>query len=184
MASFCHRGRGPREGQGAPLRPSGSVLPRLLLGGICEGLVDRGGLHGAAGQALEGAQQRLAVRAGGGLLADGGQLLVVLLHTAVGIDWALLPVTLVLSLVMAGAFTAFHYLLTIAFGRIGLIASLLLLAIQLTATGGLYPIELVASPFRALSPYLPLTYGVAGFFLLFNVVLLGADLVNPIRISQ
>ena len=31
---------------------------------------------------------------------------------------------------------------------------------------------------------LPLTYGVAGFFLLFTVVLLGADIVNPIRISQ
>ncbi len=31
---------------------------------------------------------------------------------------------------------------------------------------------------------LPLTYGVASFFLLFTVVLLGADIVNPIRISQ
>ena len=31
---------------------------------------------------------------------------------------------------------------------------------------------------------LPLTYAVAGFFLLFTVVLLGADIVNPIRISQ
>ena len=30
----------------------------------------------------------------------------------------------------------------------------------------------------------PLTYGVAGFFFLFTVVLLGADIVNPIRISQ
>jgi putative membrane protein len=89
-------------------------------------------------------------------------LLVALLHTAVGLDWALLPATLALSLLMAGAFTAFHYLLTVAFGRTGLIVSLLLLAIQLTATGGLYPIELVASPFRAISPYLPLTYGVQG----------------------
>jgi len=97
-----------------------------------------------------------------GIAAVQALLLVALLHTAVGVDWALLPATLVLSLLMAGAFTAFHYLLTAAFGRIGLIVSLLLLAIQLTATGGLYPIELVASPFRAISPFLPLTYGVQG----------------------
>ena len=87
-------------------------------------------------------------------------LLVALLHTAVGLDWSLLPLTLVLALLMAVSFTAFHYLLTVAFGRTGLVVSLLLLAIQLTATGGLYPLELVATPFQAVSPYFPLTYGV------------------------
>jgi putative membrane protein len=97
-----------------------------------------------------------------GVAAVQALLLVALLHLVVGLDWALLPVTLVFSLVMGGAFTAFHYLLTVAFGRAGLVVSLLLLAIQLTATGGLYPLELVAAPFRAISPYLPLTYGVQG----------------------
>jgi putative membrane protein len=97
-----------------------------------------------------------------GIAAVQAVLLVALLHLAVGLDWALLPATLGFSLLMAAAFTTFHYLLTVALGRTGLIISLLLLAIQLTATGGLYPIELVASPFRAISPYLPLTYGVQG----------------------
>jgi putative membrane protein len=89
-------------------------------------------------------------------------LLVALLHVALHVSWALLPATLGFSLVLALAFTAFHYLLTIAFGRAGLVISLLLLAIQLTSTGGLYPVQVLASPFQAISPFLPLTYGVAG----------------------
>lgn len=89
-------------------------------------------------------------------------LLVALLHLALGVDWSLLPATLGLSLVMAFAFTAFHQLLTIGFGRAGLVISLFLLAVQVTSTGGLYPIEVVATPFQVISPLLPLTYGVSG----------------------
>ncbi|MCU1583677.1 MAG: YhgE/Pip protein [Microbacteriaceae bacterium] len=89
-------------------------------------------------------------------------LLVALLHVALHVSWALLPATLGFSLVLALAFTAFHYLLTIAFGRAGLVISLLLLAIQVTSTGGLYPVQMLAAPFQLISPFLPLTYGVAG----------------------
>jgi putative membrane protein len=89
-------------------------------------------------------------------------LLVLLLHTAVGVSWTLLPATILFSLVMAVAFTAFHYLLTIGLGRAGLVVSIFLLAIQITSTGGLYPIQLLATPFQIVSPLLPLTYGVQG----------------------
>jgi putative membrane protein len=89
-------------------------------------------------------------------------LLVLLLHTAVGVSWAMLPATLLFSLVMAIAFTAFHYLLTIGLGRAGLVVSIFLLAVQITSTGGLYPIQLLAKPFQVISPLLPLTYGVRG----------------------
>jgi putative membrane protein len=89
-------------------------------------------------------------------------LLVVLLHTAVGVSWTLLPATVLFSLVMAIAFTAFHYLLTIGLGRAGLVVSIFLLAVQLTSTGGLYPLQLLAKPFQVISPFLPLTYGVRG----------------------
>jgi putative membrane protein len=89
-------------------------------------------------------------------------LLVLLLHTAVGVSWTLLPATILFSLVMAIAFTAFHYLLTIGLGRGGLVVSLFLLALQITSTGGLYPIQLLAKPFQFISPFLPLTYGVRG----------------------
>ncbi len=89
-------------------------------------------------------------------------LLVALLHLAVGVDWTLLPATAGFSIVMALAFTAFHHLLTLAFGRGGLVVSLLLLAVQVASTGGLYPVEVLASPFQAVSPLLPLTYAVEG----------------------
>jgi len=89
-------------------------------------------------------------------------LLVLLLHLAIGVSWSLVPWTLPFSLLMALSFTAFHCLLTIAFGRAGLVISLFLLAAQITATGGIYPIEVLAEPFQLVSPLLPLTYGVAG----------------------
>lgn len=89
-------------------------------------------------------------------------LLVGLLHIAVGVPWVSLPATFGFALLMALAFTAFHYLLTIGFGRGGLVVSLLFLAVQVTSTGGLYPVQLLAAPFQALSPFLPLTYAVRG----------------------
>ena len=98
-------------------------------------------------------------------------LLVALMHLALKVEWALLPATLGFSLLMALAFTAFHYLLTVAFGRAGLVVSLFLLAIQVTSTGSLYPIELLAAPFQAISPVLPLTYAVSGM----QVIMSGGD---------
>ena len=89
-------------------------------------------------------------------------LLTALVHFAVGVSWAALPATLGFSILMALAFTAFHYLLTIGLGRGGLVVSLFLLAVQITSTGGLYPIQLLSTPFQVISPFLPLTYGVQG----------------------
>jgi putative membrane protein len=89
-------------------------------------------------------------------------LLVALLHFAVGVGWNLLPATLAFSLLTAAAFTAFHYLLTIWLGRAGLVVSLFVLAVQVTSTGGVYPIQLLSAPFQVVSPLLPLTYAVQG----------------------
>jgi putative membrane protein len=89
-------------------------------------------------------------------------LLTVLLHAGLGVNWALLPATLGFSLLMALAFTAFHYLLTIGLGRAGLVVSLFVLAVQVTSTGGIYPVEVLSAPFQAISPFLPLTWAVDG----------------------
>jgi putative membrane protein len=89
-------------------------------------------------------------------------LLVLLMHISIGVSWSLLPATLLFSLLTALSFTAFHHMLTTAFGRAGLVISLFLLAVQLTATGGIYPIEVLSEPFQAISPFLPLTYAVSG----------------------
>lgn len=89
-------------------------------------------------------------------------LTVLVFLTGGNLSWSLLPAVLGFSVLMAIAFTAFHYLLTIGLGRGGLIVSLLLLAVQITSTGGLYPVELLAKPFQLISPFLPLTYGISG----------------------
>src|SRR5690554_3011571 len=89
-------------------------------------------------------------------------VLVALLHFGLGVAWTLLPATLAFAAVMAVAFTAFHQLLVSLFGRAGLVVSLFAIAVQVTATGGLYPIELLSVPFQLVSPLLPLTYAVDG----------------------
>ncbi|MGV8911952.1 MAG: YhgE/Pip family protein [Rhodoglobus sp.] len=95
-------------------------------------------------------------------------LLVLLLHVGVGVDWALAPATAGFALLTALSFAAFHYFLTAALGRGGLVISLFLLAIQLTSTGGVYPIEALAAPFQAVSPFLPLTYAVEGMYVILS----------------
>jgi putative membrane protein len=97
----------------------------------------------------------------GAITAAQALLLVLLLHTAVGISWAYLPATLVFTLLTAAAFTAFHYLLTIGLGRAGLIISLFLLALQIAAVG-VAPLQLLTAPFQAISPFLPLSWAVNG----------------------
>ena len=89
-------------------------------------------------------------------------LLVGLLHGSLGVAWSLLPATLLFSIITALAFTAFHYLLTIGLGRGGLVVSLFALAVQVTSTGGIYPVELLSTPFQVISPFLPLTWAVSG----------------------
>jgi len=100
-------------------------------------------------------------RAGGLALA---QAVVVtgLLHVSLGVSWALVPATLAFALLLALVFTALHYLLTAAFGRVGIVVSIVLLALQLTAVTGLFPAQVVSAPFQALSPLLPLTYAIGG----------------------
>lgn len=94
-------------------------------------------------------------------------LLTLLVHLVSGVDWALLPATLALTSIIALAFTALHAALTLALGRAGLVVSLLLLAVQLVATGGIVPVTALADPFPALSAVLPLTYAVDGLQALF-----------------
>lgn len=104
---------------------------------------------------------RTLARAGLVALAQAVAI-VALLHTALGVDWTLLPQTLAFSALLALVFTAIHAFLSVALGRAGLLVSLVLVALQLAATGGLYPIEIVSGPFQAISPALPLTWAVQG----------------------
>ena len=91
---------------------------------------------------------------------------VLLLHGALGVEWAVLPQTLAFAVLLALAFTAIHAFLTVALGRAGMLVSLVLVALQLAASGGLYPVEVLSGPFQAISPFLPLTWAVQGMQLI------------------
>jgi putative membrane protein len=88
--------------------------------------------------------------------------LVVLLHAGLGVSWSLLPATLAFAVLTALVFVAIHYLLTSAFGRVGIVVSLVLLALQLASAGGLFPVQILTAPFQAIGPFLPLTYAIQG----------------------
>ncbi|NYB52203.1 MAG: YhgE/Pip domain-containing protein [Methanobacteriaceae archaeon] len=52
------------------------------------------------------------------------------------------------------------YSLTSAFGNAGKALSIILLVLQITATGGTFPVELLPPFFQNIHPYLPLTYAI------------------------
>lgn len=89
-------------------------------------------------------------------------LVVSLLHTVLGVSWETLPATLSFAMLMALAFAAIHQFLTVAFGRVGIVISLLLVIVQLTSAGGIYPVEILAVPYQIITPFLPLTWAVQG----------------------
>lgn len=88
--------------------------------------------------------------------------LVLLLHAGLGVSWSLLPASLSFAALLALVFVALHYLLTLALGRVGIVISLVLLALQLATAGGLFPIQILSAPFQAISPFLPMTYAIRG----------------------
>ncbi|WP_033822035.1 YhgE/Pip domain-containing protein [Kitasatospora sp. MBT63] len=70
--------------------------------------------------------------------------------------------TVALLAVGAGAFVAVDHCLRTAFGTVGDVLSLVLLILQLTASGGLYPMQTTPAFFQAIHPLLPMTYLVDG----------------------
>lgn len=88
--------------------------------------------------------------------------LVALLHTVLGVSWAMLPATLSFAILLALVFASIHHLLSVLLGRVGVVVSIILLALQLPTVGGLFPVQLLSAPFQAISPLLPLTYAVQG----------------------
>ena len=75
------------------------------------------------------------------------------LHTAGTIGFCLLTIL---------AFSAMTHLLKLAFGAAGSLLIVVLLMLQLTSAGGLYPTETTPGFFQALHPLLPMTYVVDG----------------------
>jgi putative membrane protein len=116
----------------------------------------------------------LAARAGSWLVALAAWLPVLamgaggalLLFTVVDLFLGLDPVdpagTIGLMLLGVAAFSAIVHVLRLAFGAVGDAIALVLLMLQLVSCGGLYPVETLPLPFRALNRVVPMTYLVRG----------------------
>jgi putative membrane protein len=118
-------------------------------------------------RALAGQARALTIAVAGwlpaaGIGVAGALVMYAVLHVGLGLD-PLHPLWAIGMLVLtACALVALTHLLRTAFGVAGVALSLALLAFQLTASSGLYPLETAPAFFRTIRPASPLTYVVEG----------------------
>ena len=99
---------------------------------------------------------------GAAITALQAVVLVVVLQLALGLH-PVQPLALVLfALVSALAFTAVLQFLSAAFGTAGKFVAIVLLMLQLTSSGGAFPLQTNPRFFQLINPWLPMTYVVAG----------------------
>lgn len=95
-----------------------------------------------------------------------GSAAALVLYCAVDLALGLHPVhplaTAALLVIAAGSFVTVDHFLRTALGITGDLLSLVLLILQLTACGGLYPVATTPAFFQALHPLLPMTYLIDG----------------------
>jgi putative membrane protein len=85
-------------------------------------------------------------------------LLYLVVHFALGLDPVHPLTTYGLLLLTAATFAAIMQMLSAAFGAPGRILALALLMLQLTSSGGTYPVQTSPGFFQAIHPLLPMTY--------------------------
>ena len=64
------------------------------------------------------------------------------------------------GLIVSGVFMTLIYSLVSALGDVGKAIAVILLVIQISGTGGIYPVEIMAPFFNTMNPYLPMTYAI------------------------
>ena len=64
------------------------------------------------------------------------------------------------SLLVSGVFMTLIYSFVSALGDVGKAIAVILLVIQISGTGGIYPVEIMAPFFNMMNPYLPMTYAI------------------------
>ena len=114
---------------------------------------------------------------GAALGAAGALALYGVVDAGLGLD-PLHPLWTVGLLVLAAwAFVAVQHFLRAALGAAGHAVSLVLLVLQLTASGGLYPVQTTPAPLQALHPVVPMTYLVDGL----RVTISGGEVEHLVR---
>jgi putative membrane protein len=88
----------------------------------------------------------------------GALLLFLVVNFGLGLHPVNVLGTIGIIALAVAAFTAIVHVLRLAFGAVGDALALVLLMIQLTSCGGLYPPETLPAPFKAIHPVLPMTH--------------------------
>ncbi|WP_169165042.1 YhgE/Pip family protein [Cellulomonas taurus] len=90
-------------------------------------------------------------------------VLLAVVHLGLGLSWSTAIGTFAFTVLVAAAFLAVQQMLTAVLGSAaGKVAIIALLMIQLTSASGTYPVETTPEIFRAMHPYLPMTYAITG----------------------
>ena len=77
-----------------------------------------------------------------------------------GIYIANLPLFILSCLLVSAVFMILIYSLVSALGEVGKAVAVVLLVIQISGTGGIYPVEIMGHFFQVMNPYLPMTYAI------------------------
>ena len=70
------------------------------------------------------------------------------------------PLFILSAFLVSGVFMTLIYSMVSALGDVGKAIAVVLLVIQISGTGGIYPVEIMAHYFNVLNPYLPMTYAI------------------------
>jgi putative membrane protein len=116
-----------------------------------------------SGRALAGRASSARITVAGwlpvfGLAALGSLILLGVVWLGLGLDPVNIGGSIGLVLLAAACFTAIAHLLRTWLGVVGSALTLVLLMVQLTSAGGLYPVETLPAPFRAIHQLIPMTY--------------------------
>lgn len=70
------------------------------------------------------------------------------------------PLFIISALIVSVVFMIFIYSLASSLGNVGKAIAIILLVVQISGTGGIYPVQIMDQIFRVLHPYLPMTYAI------------------------
>ncbi|RPA59129.1 YhgE/Pip domain-containing protein [Aerococcus agrisoli] len=96
-------------------------------------------------------------------------IMVILLHTVNGLETYSMSKTILVTIVTALTSISIVMLFNLLFDKIGSFIMLIFLILQLSGSGGTYPIQLSNPFFEAIHPYLPMTYSVDAYRQLFAI---------------
>lgn len=77
-----------------------------------------------------------------------------------GIYIANMPLFVLSAFLVSAVFMILIYSLVSALGEVGKAIAVVLLVIQISGTGGVYPVQIMGDFFKVMNPYLPMTYAI------------------------